>query len=110
MPYHCEELANRADLVPLAGALADMQGTDVSKCGSTMVSRRKPKASRRPPNSLSSSSDPAVLGAIGAFGTAAFSVFGKKFSTWFWDYLWHCWGQSKRTAVTDQRNLSLTPG
>jgi hypothetical protein len=77
MPYHCEELANHADLVPLARALADMQGTDVSKCGSTMVSRRKPKASRRPSNSLSSSSDPAVLGAIGAFGTAAFSIFGK---------------------------------
>lgn len=81
-PYHCEELQNRADLEPLAEALAYLGGTDRSAID---IEDGEPTQTQGVED-IRLSGDPLVRGVVGAFGTAALGVFGKKFARWFWDY------------------------
>ena len=87
IPYHCEELANFADLEPLAEALASLQGTDRS---AIRIDAGEPTQTQGVEAIIQFfiqlSSDPVVRGAVGAFGGAALGVFGKKFATWFWNW------------------------
>lgn len=88
VPYHCKELANHADLQPLVAALVSLQGDG----GAINILDIEPDETQGFEAAIQFfwqlSNDPAIRAAAGTFGAAALGVFGKKFATWFWNFLW----------------------
>jgi len=107
IPYHCEELANRADLEPLAKALAEMQGTDAS---TIRIDEREPQDV----NGVEAfihfcvqlSNDPYVRTVAGTIVTGALAGFGKKFGEWCWEYLLQRWRGAERSVLS---SLDISP-